>query len=118
MCRVSLCNPCTGVYLPVFPAGRVPAALQSGGRDRSEDSAWWRFKGLLERVETDYARLGPRVRDYWQPVEEQLELRACALRDQLGADRSTIAVERMTEFMEEAWREVSERLDDLAGRLG
>ncbi|TFH21742.1 MAG: hypothetical protein E4H03_09930 [Myxococcales bacterium] len=117
LCRVSLCNPCTGVYLPVFPAGRVPVALQSGSRDRSEDSAWWRFKALLERVETNYATLGPRVRDYWQPVEEQLELQACALRAQLGPDRSAVAVERMTVFMEEMWCEISERLDDLATRL-
>jgi len=94
---VALGAPCASVYLPYYLDGELPAAVTRGGKEASADSAWWAFRGLLERVEAEPERLGPAVRRYWDGLERevaeharQVERRALDLRargDTSGATR-------------------------------
>jgi len=114
---VALCNPCIGPYLPVFPAGRVPAALQRGGAEPSPDSAWWAFKGLLDQVERDYERNGPRVREHWREYENGLVRRTAEVVGAAVGDPPGQRGRRLSGFMDETCREALGQVDELTGRL-
>jgi len=100
---VALGAPCASVYLPYYLDGELPAPVTCGGKDASPDSAWWAFRGLLERVEAEPERRGPTVRVYWDGLERevaerarQIESRALDLRAR-GDSRS--AAHLVSEFM-------------------
>ena len=118
LCHVALCNPCIGPYIPVFPAGRVPTPMCTGGAEPASGAAWWRFKALLSRIEQDPLRLGPWARDAWVELQAELDGDAHALRARLAATSSVERVERETsELMEITWGKVSTRLDQLNAEL-
>ncbi len=67
----ALGSPCVSVYVPIFPACGVVAAL-------SESSTWSRFASLRDRVERDPATL-PAIRSRLAAVETQLWAEADAI---------------------------------------
>jgi secernin len=117
LCRVAFGNPCLAPYIPVFPAGRIPVEMTSGGRDVDSGGAWWRFKRLVDRVADDYESHGPQVRDRWRPLEIELEEAALELRARIGGDIDTASRIQLGDFMAEAWKRVSVELDGLLAEL-
>ena len=73
-------------------------------------------------VERDYARLGPMVRDFWRPLEEETcaavdveieQLKAAAAQGLDLAKRR----ERLTSVMRGAWARASDLLGELSSEL-
>jgi len=75
ICWCSLYSPCTSVYFPVFPAGKLPAVLAIAAE--SEDSPWWLFRKverLISAAPTQEAR-SERIKltqKYWDGVQGRL----------------------------------------------
>ena len=61
---VALGSPCVSVYVPVFPAAGIPAAL-------SDEHTWSRFAAARDRVEADPDALAE-IRAGFSPVEDEL----------------------------------------------
>jgi secernin len=66
-------TPCTGIFLPVYLQGVLPAALASGGEEPSETSAWHVFEQLRAAASSDFALYTPRLRKRWAELEERIE---------------------------------------------
>jgi dipeptidase len=116
VCWVAFCNPCTGPYLPVLPAGRIPVALTTGGASASQDSAWWRFKTLLGAIASDPESYG-RARSYWAGFETEVEQETERFVAGCGACDRLELRSRATEFMDAVWKRTVERIDSLEARL-
>ncbi len=63
--------PCTGVYLPLYLEGHVPAPLQRADAEPDAGSAWWTFHRLQAAVEADFERRQPRVRESFDALEAE-----------------------------------------------
>ena len=70
---ISFGTPCTGVFLPVYLDGAVPACFARGGPAARSDSAWWAFKELQDAVNRDPSEYTPRARRHWHHFEQKLE---------------------------------------------
>ncbi len=101
----SLGSPCLGIFLPIFIAGELPAALALGGVEPTPDSPWWRFKTLLTLVEGDWPRHAAPVRATWDALEARLD-----------AEAATVAGHE-TEFMGDALARVQATLEQLIAAL-
>ena len=75
---ISFATPCTGIFLPIYLDGVIPAALASA-HDSKEDSApesmWSLMREIQERAATDFSRTLPVVRQHWGVLAEEIELR-------------------------------------------
>jgi secernin len=71
---VSFGTPCTGIFLPVYIAGVIPAALARGGEHDDPDSAWWAFEHLDAAAALDSARATPALRAGWAGLEQRIEV--------------------------------------------
>jgi dipeptidase len=71
---VSFASPCTGIFLPVYLDGVIPASLSRGGASAAADSAWWAFHELQQAASTDFARFTPLLRREWWNLEEKIDL--------------------------------------------
>ena len=111
---VALCNPCIGPYFPVFPRGRLPRPLVTGDAQppgNTEESAWWKMKSLLTKVETSDPRFANEVRALWADYERDLFVRTKEL--VAGARNDDAFSSAATEFMSYVWSEISTRVDSL-----
>ena len=101
---ISFGTPCTGVFLPVYLDGILPAALARGGPDPSEDSAFWAFDALREAAEPDFAGRTPRIRAGFAEFEGNLERERLRVEaeaaEAVAAGESDRARELLTDFME------------------
>ncbi len=116
--RFSAClgPPCVGVFVPLYIAGEIPAVLTRGGLEADGESPWWRFRRLLEEVESDREKSGPRVRDAWDRVEADLISGA----DRLEVDLASRPVDpgaELTSYMRESVERVLEHLDRLSAEI-
>ena len=84
---VALGSPCVSVYVPVFPAVGIPAAL-------SDERTWSRFASARDRVEADPDALA-RLRAVLGPVEDELWARADAV---AGTDTAAMRAYTATAF--------------------
>jgi secernin len=64
----SLGSPCVSAFIPLYVDADIPAVLSRGG-EQPDDSPWWLLKQLLTRVEADWSRYAPRVRQALDEVE-------------------------------------------------
>ncbi|MBW2274571.1 MAG: C69 family dipeptidase [Deltaproteobacteria bacterium] len=71
---VSFGTPCTGIFVPVYIDGVIPAVLALGGEEFESDSAWWVFHRLQQSAVRDLARNIPILRRGWAPLEEKIEI--------------------------------------------
>jgi secernin len=117
----SLGSPCTGVFLPYYLDGELPAILGRGGAQPSADAPWWRFKALLTLVERDWGRHGPPVRAAWDAFEQEIaretdevEQQAMRLRHSGEPDA---AARLLTRFMDSNVARALERLEGLIAEL-
>ncbi|HXV37913.1 MAG TPA: C69 family dipeptidase [Myxococcota bacterium] len=118
---ISFAAPCTGVFLPVYLSGAIPAELARGGEQPRDDSAWWAFKRLHDAASADYARALPRLRAGWAEFENELEQ---ARRSAESMARGAIALgdrdraaQDVTKFMDWAVESALQRAEVLLARL-
>jgi secernin len=118
---ISFGTPCTGVFLPVYLSGVIPATLARGGEEPHIDSAWWTFKRLQDAASRDPARTTPILRAGWAEFEDQLEkARLVAEETARGAvaagDRHRAAHD-VTHFMDWAVGAALDRAELLRSRI-
>ncbi|MCG8588662.1 MAG: C69 family dipeptidase [Proteobacteria bacterium] len=100
---VSFGTPCTGLFLPVYLDGILPAALARGGESPDDAAAWWVFKQLEDAALRDPQRNAPLLRQAWSDLEEKLEaerlgVEAQAARAAGGGDEEQVC-DLLTDFM-------------------
>jgi len=89
---ISFATPCTGLFLPVYLDGVIPAELARGAAEPAPDSAWWRMKQLHDAAAPDFARHTPRLREGWAKLEERIEAERTEVEEAAAhADRDTAA---------------------------
>ncbi len=119
---ISFGTPCTGIFLPVYLDGVIPAALARGGADPEPDSAWWTFKRLQDAVAPDPVLRTPLVREGWADLEEKIEVERreveTSARTAAIAGDPDRAAEIVSEFMARASEAALQRAEALRARLG
>ncbi len=118
---ISFGTPCTGIFLPVYLSGVIPAELARGGDEPRGDSAWWMFKRLQDAASRDPARTTPILRAGWVEFEVQLEQARLVAEETargaaLAGDRDR-AAQDVTEFMDWAVSAALDRAELLRNRI-
>jgi dipeptidase len=118
---VSFGTPCTGIFLPVYLAGVIPAALARGGEGEDDDSAWWAFHRLEVAVSADDARHAPVVREGWAELEERIEAERLPVEDTARTEgdsgRGDRAAEILSDFMQRSVDAALQRASELRARI-
>jgi len=118
---ISFGTPCTGIFLPVYLDGVIPAALARGGEAPTEDSAWWVMKSLQDAASADPVRYTPVLREGWVELEERIEterLRAeAAARRSIAAGDRDRAAEIVSDFMSSTVEEALKRAEALRAKI-
>ena len=75
---ISFATPCTGLFVPVYLDGVIPAAFASAGDPEAgfggtKDSVWCAMRVLQERATDDFDRALPIIRAGWAEIEERIE---------------------------------------------
>jgi secernin len=114
-------TPCTGVFLPVYLDGVIPAPLAAGGESPEADSAWWTFKRLQDAASADPAAHTPALRAGWAELEETLEaersaVEATARAAALTGERDR-AAEIVSDFMARCAEAALKRAEELEARI-
>jgi dipeptidase len=118
---ISFGTPCTGIFLPVYLSGVIPAELARGGEEPRSDSVWWTFKRLQDAASRDPERTTPLLRAGWAEFEAQLaRARLVAEEAARGAaqagDRDS-AAQDVTELMDWAVSAALDRAEWLRDRI-
>jgi secernin len=118
---ISFGAPCTGIFLPVYISGVIPAVLARGGEEPRSDSAWWTFKQLQDVANRDPARTTPILRAGWEEFEAQLE-RARLSTEEAARGAAVVgdrirAAQDVTEFMDWAVAAALDRAEWLRERI-
>ena len=112
---VSLATPCTGVFLPLYLEGDVPAAYARGGASPDRASPWWRFKALQDAVLARPRSQLVRLQRFWGEWEQELASRSERLAEEvqtLQRRGDNEPVRRLTSrFMEDNLEETLRRLE-------
>jgi dipeptidase len=120
---ISFATPCTGIFLPVYTEGTIPAVFARGDADEAPagESAWWAFKRLQDAVAAEPRRLTPMAREAWGELEVRIEgERAIAEAKAHAAARAgdrDAASDVLTGFMRAVACEAVERAEALARQL-
>lgn len=70
---ISFGTPCTGIFLPVYLDGVLPASLARAEDDADAPAAWPRLARLGEAADRDPARATPALREGWAKLETEIE---------------------------------------------
>jgi dipeptidase len=118
---VSFGTPCTGIFLPVYVAGVIPAPLARGGECETEESAWWAFEHLDAAAAEDSAHATPSLRAGWVELEARIEAERVQAesdaRDEFARGRKQRAAEILTEFMDRSVAAALGRSRELLAQL-
>jgi len=106
---ISFATPCTGIFIPVYLEGSLPAALAAPGIDSRSGmtsgsrSIWESMRRLQERAAGDYDRWLPILREEWARLASRIEgdrLQAEAEAITLGeVDRRDARADVLSAFM-------------------
>jgi secernin len=118
---VSFGTPCTGVFLPMYIDGIIPASVAQGGRDPDSESAWWTFKTLQDRASADPEKHTPALREAWRELEvrvdnERVEVERAARAAAVARDRDR-AAGIVSDFMERSVDEALRTARALCARI-
>jgi dipeptidase len=110
-------TPCTGIFLPVYLDGVIPALLAR----TDDEGAWSRFQHVGASVAIDPVRRAGRVREAFARLEhefesERLEVERRARAAALARDHDH-AAEVVTRFMQDCVDAALERADELVSDL-
>jgi secernin len=112
---VSLAGPCTGVFLPLYLQGDVPAVLGRGGPEPDNTSPWWRLKALRDAALAGSRRELVRLQAYWGEWERHLLHEAEEVAGRMQAARRSAGKAKARRlasgFMARAVDETLRRLD-------
>jgi len=118
---ISFGTPCTGIFLPVYLHGVIPAALAVGGAEPEDGSAWWHFKRLQDAVGADWPRHTRAVRSGWADLEQGIETQRveaeAAARAAIDTGDRDRAAGLLTDFMQRCVDAALERADLLRARI-
>ena len=118
---VSFGTACTGIFIPVYLDGAIPAVLAAGGEHFQEGSAWWTFERLREAAAVDFARAAPVLREGWSALEEKIEHERQGVESEARefalADDGDRAAAMLTDFMGRMVEELLERVEQLRARI-
>ena len=123
-CWISFATPCTGIFIPVYLDGVIPAEFASPGEPgigfgSGSRSVWCAMRDLQEKATSDFARTLPMIQKEWLDFARELESER--LRVERSANESHAAGrfeeggQRLTAFMAttaDRVLETSERLID------
>jgi secernin len=119
---VSFATPCTGVFIPVYLDGVLPAVLARGGPEPTDDSAWWTFQRLEAAAERDPGRHTPVLREAWTELEDWMEAERLRVEAEAAAARrngdADGASQQLSDFMARAVEEALKRAEQLRARIG
>jgi secernin len=119
---ISFGTPCTGIFLPIYLHGAIPAALAGGAKPSQPDSAWWAFKKLGDAAGEDLERHTPVLRAAWGEFEDRLEGARLTVeglaREASAAGERDFAAQLVSDFMERTAAEALERANRLCERIG
>ena len=118
---VSFGTPCTGIFLPVYLSGVIPAALARGGENEDAESAWWAFHRLQRAASADSPRHTPLLREGWADLEERIETERVQVENSARLEatdgRHDRAAEIVSDFMERTVDAALQRAGDLLARI-
>ena len=118
---VSFATPCSGVFLPVYLAGVIPATMAAGGPQFEDDSLWWVMWRLQEAASADLTRNLPLLREGWAPLEEKIEQERLTVEGEArraavsGDDDAATTI--LSDYMARAAGEVLDHAETLRARL-
>ncbi len=114
-------TPCTGILLPVYLEGVLPAALARGPEAGEAGSAWCAFHALQEAASRDPLAATPRLREGWAALEAEIEAERprveAAARAAQRAGRDQEARELVSDFMERSAARALARAAELRAAL-
>jgi dipeptidase len=118
---ISFGTPCTGIFLPVYLDGAIPALLARGGEQPSDDSAWWVMKRLQDAASADPVLSTPLLREGWAELEERIEaerqrIEAAARRAVAARDRDRAAT-LVSDFMATSVEQALKHAETLRARI-
>ena len=118
---ISFATPCTGVFLPVYLDGLIPAELARGGPESDAGSAWWAFKVLQDAATQDFPRHTTWLREAWKGFESRVESERSAVELEAGRARASgshsVVTKLLTEFMTRTWRDAITQARELASQI-
>ncbi len=120
---ISFATPCTGIFLPVYLDGVIPASLSSAGEDDGDGrgpaspSLWCSLRALQEKASRDFEHTLPRLREGWSTLEAEIETERQEVESAASACRRDGASERAADLLSGFMAAVSERVLDASRRL-
>jgi dipeptidase len=117
----SVRDACTGVFLPVYLDGVIPAELARGGSEPDAGSAWWAFKVLQDAATQDFPRHTSWLRQAWKGFESRIESERTAVEREAGRARASgshaVVTKLLTDFMARTWRDAITQARELASQI-
>jgi hypothetical protein len=106
---ISFATPCTGIFVPVYLDGTIPATFASAGEPESgvgsgTPSVWCAMRDLQEKATHDFARTLPVLRAGWLEVERAIELERIRVEQEVtglyASGQREAGEKALTRFME------------------
>ena len=119
---VSFGTPCSGIFLPTYIDGVIPAALARCEEEQgAPGSAWWAFQRLQNAVSNEPSRHTPLVREGWKGLEAQIASERGAVEKKAASahragDRDA-AADVLSDFMARNTEAALALADQLANQL-
>ncbi len=119
---ISFATPCTGIFVPVYLDGVIPASFASAGDPESgigsgTASVWTAMRDLQERATADFERTLPLLRSGWSVVEREIEAERVRVeqeaRELYAAEKIDDGAMVLSRFM----ASTAERMLEVSGRL-
>lgn len=127
---ISFATPCTGLFIPVYLDGVIPARLAHASHDPGggprlpvawTDSAWEAMRTLQERATEDFSRSLPRIQTGWRDMERGIELERIRVEQEVAGlfatDRFDDGEQALSLFMEKTVDRLIETSDRIARSL-
>lgn len=111
---ISFATPCTGLFVPVYLDGVVPAAMASPA---GEDSVWCAMRDLQEKATSDFGRTVPLLREGWQEVERAIEFDRVRVEQQATARFANEDYEEAGRLLSEFMALTADRMLEAADQL-
>ncbi len=115
---IGFATPCTGIFLPVYLAGTLPASLARVEEADGAPAAWPRFHRLDVAVSRDPARHTPFVRTRWARLEERIDAERRVVERAVAAEAdATATADALSDFMEHTTTVALEEAETLANEV-
>jgi secernin len=115
---ISFATPCTGIFVPVYLDGVIPACFASAGEGHAgPPSLWWALRDLQEKAAEDFARTLPILRARWSELESRIERDRSAVEDEAAALYASGDFEKGASVLTEFMTRVGEDVFDASRQL-